>query len=70
METGLFDLYEIENGVFKLSAPSQRVAGGKRKPVKEYFASQGRFKSLDPALVEQIQQQVDAKWATLAAQAA
>ena len=70
VETGLFDLYEIENGVFKLSAPSQRVAGGKRKPVKEYFASQGRFKSLDPALVEQIQQQVDAKWATLAAQAA
>lgn len=70
VETGLFDLYEIENGVFKLSAPSQRVAGGKRKPVKEYFASQGRFKSLDPALVEEIQQQVDAKWATLAAQAA
>ena len=70
VETGLFDLYEIENGVFRLSAPSQRVAGGKRKPVKEYFASQGRFKSLDPALVEQIQQQVDAKWATLAAQAA
>ena len=70
VETGLFDLYEIENGVFKLSAPSQRIAGGKRKPVREYFATQGRFKSLDPALVEQIQQQVDAKWATLAAQAA
>jgi pyruvate ferredoxin oxidoreductase beta subunit len=70
VETGLFDLYEIENGVFKLSAPSQRIAGGKRKPVRDYFATQGRFKSLDPALVEQIQQQVDAKWATLAAQAA
>ena len=70
VETGLFDLYEIENGVFRLSAPSQRVAGGKRRPVKEYFATQGRFKSLDPELVEQIQQQVDAKWATLAAQAA
>ena len=70
METGLFDLYEIENGVFKLSAPSQRIAGGKRKPVREYFATQGRFKSLDPELVEQIQRQVDAKWAAIEAKAA
>jgi len=63
VETGLFDLYEIENGVFKLSAPSQRLASGKRRPVSDYFATQGRFKSLGTDLVNRIQQQVDARWA-------
>jgi pyruvate ferredoxin oxidoreductase beta subunit len=70
VETGLFDLYEIENGVLTLSTPSQRLVGKARKPVKEYFASQGRFKSLAPELVEKIQQQVDAKWAALSTKAA
>jgi pyruvate ferredoxin oxidoreductase beta subunit len=63
VETGLFDLYEIETGVFKLSAPSQRGASGKRRPVSDYFATQGRFKALGTDLVNRIQQQVDAKWA-------
>ena len=70
VETGLFDLYEIENGVFKLSAPSQRLVGKKRRPVSDYFATQGRFKSLDAELVQKIQEQVDAKWAALPSQSA
>jgi pyruvate ferredoxin oxidoreductase beta subunit len=63
VETGLFDLYEIENGCFKLSGPSLRVLEGERRPVSEYFATQSRFKSLDPELVRNIQQRIDAKWA-------
>lgn len=63
VETGLFDLYEIENGNFSLSPPSQRLVGKKRPPVSDYFAAQGRFKSLDADMVNRIQQQVDAKWA-------
>ena len=46
-----------------VSAPSQRLVGKKRRPVSDYFATQGRFKSLDAELVQKIQEQVDAKWA-------
>ncbi|SDO66021.1 pyruvate ferredoxin oxidoreductase beta subunit [Desulforhopalus singaporensis] len=62
VETGLFDLYEIEDGRLTLTGPSKRLLGKKRKPVKEYFDVQGRFKSLDPELVETLQGRIDAKW--------
>ncbi|KJS03555.1 MAG: 2-ketoisovalerate ferredoxin oxidoreductase [Desulfobulbaceae bacterium BRH_c16a] len=64
VETGLFDLYEIENGTFRLTGPSQRILEKERKPVTAYFATQNRFKSLDTEAISKIQQQVDAKWAT------
>ncbi len=70
VETGLFDLYEIENGAFRLTGPSQRILEKERRPVTDYFATQGRFKSLDADLVRKIQQQVDAKWAAYQAAAA
>ena len=63
VQTGLFDLYEIDNGTFTLTGASQNLLGKKRPPVSEYFATQGRFKSLDPEIVAKVQQQVDAKWA-------
>ena len=63
VETGLFDLYEIENGTFRLTGPSLRNLEKERRPVTDYFATQGRFKSLDAEVVRKIQQQVDAKWA-------
>ncbi len=63
VETGLFDLYEIENGTFRLTGPSRRVLEKERRPVADYFATQSRFKSLDAEAVRKIQQQVDAKWA-------
>ncbi len=63
VKTGLFDLYEIENGSFKLTGASLSLVGKARRPVSEYFATQGRFKSLDAESVEKVQQQVDAKWA-------
>ena len=63
VETGLFDLYEIENGAFRLTGASQKVLEKERRPVTDYFATQSRFKSLDSKALEKIQQQVDAKWA-------
>lgn len=63
VQTGLFDLYEIEHGTFTLTGASLKLLGKKRKPVKDYFATQGRFKSLRPDRVTCVQQQVDAKWA-------
>lgn len=63
VDTGLFDLYEIVDGEFSLTGPSKKLIGKARKPVQEYFATQGRFKSLDPAFIANIQEKVDAKWA-------
>lgn len=62
VQTGLFDLYEIEDGRFQLTGASQKLMGKERKPVTDYFATQGRFKSLDKDLVNQVQAQIDAKW--------
>ncbi len=62
VETGLFDLYEIEDGKLSLTGQSKRLIGKSRKPVEDYFATQGRFKSLDPEHVASVQAQVDEKW--------
>jgi pyruvate ferredoxin oxidoreductase beta subunit len=63
VETGLFDLYELENGEFSLTGASKKLLGKERKPVTDYFETQNRFKSLDPAILASVQQQIDAKWA-------
>ena len=63
VQTGLFVLYEIENGKFKLNPPSDRLVDkSKRKPVKEYFAGQGRFRNLTEDDVVRIENWVDEDW--------
>jgi pyruvate ferredoxin oxidoreductase beta subunit len=62
VETGLYDLYEIENGHFQLSGPSNRLLNKKRRPVEEYFKTQSRFKALSESLISEIQNRVDKKW--------
>lgn len=63
VQTGLFVLYEIENGKFKLNPPSDRLIDkSKRKPVKEYFAGQGRFRNLTEDDVVKIENWVDEDW--------
>jgi pyruvate ferredoxin oxidoreductase beta subunit len=64
VQTGLFVLYEVENGKFKLNPPSERLADkSKRKPVKEYFAGQGRFRGLSEQDVAKIEKWADEDWA-------
>ncbi|MFW5931211.1 MAG: thiamine pyrophosphate-dependent enzyme [Desulfosalsimonas sp.] len=63
VETGLFDLYEKEKGEFRLTGPSQKLLGKKRKPVAEYFEGQARFRGLSPEQTREIQEDVDKKWA-------
>lgn len=54
VETGSWILYEIENGEFKVTyRPTER------KPVAEYLKPQKRFKHLDDAQIEKIQEFVD-----------
>jgi pyruvate ferredoxin oxidoreductase beta subunit len=60
VQTGVWALYEIENGKFKLNPPSDRLIDkSKRKSVNEYFGLQGRFRGLSETNVEKIQQQID-----------
>jgi len=63
VQTGLFVLFEVENGKFKLSSPSDRLVDkSKRKSVKEYFSGQGRFSSLTGEDLAKIEKWVDEDW--------
>ncbi|HMA84291.1 MAG TPA: thiamine pyrophosphate-dependent enzyme [Desulfosalsimonadaceae bacterium] len=64
VESGLYDLYENENGRFELSSPSSRLLKKERRPVSEYLETQARFKGFSDARIAAIQQEVDAKWET------
>jgi pyruvate ferredoxin oxidoreductase beta subunit len=62
--SGLWALYEIENGKFRLNSPSDRLMDrAKRKPVKDYFVQQGRFRNLKEADVEEIEKWIDEDYA-------
>ena len=63
VQTGLWALFEIEYGKFKLNPPSDRLIDkAKRKPVKEYLTLQGRFRSLTEEDAERIQKWVNEDW--------
>jgi len=63
VQTGMWVLYEIENGKFSLSSPSDRLVDkSKRKPVKEYLALQGRFRALSDEDAGKLQRWVDEDW--------
>ncbi|MBS7636159.1 pyruvate synthase subunit beta [Candidatus Bathyarchaeota archaeon] len=63
VHTGIWALYEIEYGRFRLNPPSDRLIDkSKRKPVREYLAMQDRFRHLTEADIEKIQQWVDMDW--------
>jgi pyruvate ferredoxin oxidoreductase beta subunit len=61
-ETGMWILYEIEDGLLKIN---KRFPD--RKPVSEYLSPQGRFKHLTPENTKEIQQMVDRRWEELEA---
>lgn len=53
VETGIFPLYEVENGKYKMSLVPERL-----KPVKDYMKLQRRFRHLKPEAIEAIQARV------------
>jgi pyruvate ferredoxin oxidoreductase beta subunit len=62
--TGLYVLYEIEDGHLKLSEPSAKLLRKKElPPVSKYLEAQGRFKALPKEAIDKLQQEIDAKWA-------
>lgn len=63
VQTGIWTLYEIEHGGFKLSSPSAVfVEKAKRKPVEEYLEVQGRFDQVTPEDVDELKRWIDAAW--------
>lgn len=63
VQTGLWALFEIEYGKFKLNPPSdQLIDKEKRKPIKEYLSLQGRFRKLTEDDIEKKQKWVDEDW--------
>ncbi len=65
-ETCVWPLYEIEDGELSINYKPRE---GKKKPVREWLKSQGRFRHLftprNEHLIEEIQQEVDRKWEAL-----
>jgi len=64
VETGMFPLYEVENGAYKLTFDSPKL-----RPVADYMKLQGRFRHLPPDVVEEIQTKVIEKYERLRAKA-
>ena len=65
VEAGIFNLYEIENGVKRLTL---RVP--QRRPVRDYFKAQGRFRHLGDEDIAEIQKRVDEDYELLLAECA
>jgi len=60
VETGIFPLYEVENGKYKLSIDLPQL-----RPVKDYMKLQGRFRHLSEGTINEIQKRVSQEYAKL-----
>ncbi len=65
VETGVFPLYEVENGKYSLNYDPPQL-----HPVIDYLKPQGRFRHLTPELVDKIQQRVNKEYARIKEKAA
>ena len=62
VETGVFPLYEIENGKYRITVDVPEL-----RPVSDYLKPQGRFRHLTPDRVDQIQERVTREYNELKA---
>ena len=60
VETGVFPLYEVENGKCKLSIDLPQL-----RPVQDYLKLQGRFRHLSEETIKKIQYRVNKEYAKL-----
>jgi pyruvate ferredoxin oxidoreductase beta subunit/2-oxoisovalerate ferredoxin oxidoreductase beta subunit len=60
VQTGVFPLYEVEDGTrYTLNEPRET------RPVRDYLMAQRRYRDLTPARIDELQREVDASWARL-----
>ncbi len=60
VETGIFPLYEVEEGKYKLSIDFPKL-----RPVTDYLKLQGRFRHLSEDVMNEIQQRTNKEYAKL-----
>jgi len=60
VETGVFPIYEVENGKYKLNFDFPQL-----RPVRDYLKPQGRFRHLPEEEIERIQERVTAEYQKL-----
>ncbi len=60
METGIFPLYEVIDGKYKLSIDLPEL-----RPVEDYFRLQGRFRHLTKDMIETVQRRVQREYERL-----
>ncbi len=60
IETGIFPLYEVENGQYKISLDLPQL-----RPVRDYLKLQGRFRHLSDDTIGMIQDRVDKEYTKL-----
>jgi len=65
VETGIFPLYEVENGRYRLNVDRPTL-----KPVEEYLKPQGRYRHLTDKEIQDIQERVNEEYAKLKAKIA
>lgn len=65
VETGVFPLYEVENGKYRITVDVPEL-----RPVLDYLKPQGRFRHLTPELVDEIQERVTHEYNKLKAKTA
>ncbi len=53
VETGMFPLYEVEDGKYKITVDVDEL-----RPIEDYLNRQGRFRHLTPDMIENIQDRV------------
>lgn len=64
VETGIFPLYEVESGRYKINVDRPKL-----RPVQEYLKTQGRFRHLLGDEIARIQEHVNEEYARLKAKA-
>jgi pyruvate ferredoxin oxidoreductase beta subunit len=62
VQTGVFPLYEVENGKYRLTYNAEPL-----RPITEYLKGQGRFRHLTPDSIRTIQHRITAEWEALKA---
>jgi pyruvate ferredoxin oxidoreductase beta subunit len=64
VQTGVWPLYEVEDGKIRLTGRTQQIADGKipRKPVRDYLLKQGRFAHFNNDDLDYFQSKIDQMW--------
>ncbi len=60
VQTGVFPMFEIENGVLRMTVQPEKL-----RPLKDYLKLQGRFRHLDEATIELMEKRVREEYAKL-----